>query len=369
MKLIDLNEQYSRLKSRIDRRVQAVLSDGQYIMGPEVSEFEGKFSQYIGVNHVVGCANGTDALQLALMAIGVKPGDAVFVPSFTFVASAEVIALLGATPVFVDVLYDSYSIDPESLSTAISKVRKVKKLQPKAVVAVDLFGIPADYDRLNEICVHNQLVLIEDAAQGIGGSYHDRKLGSVADIAATSFFPSKPLGCYGDGGAVLTDKKEYAEIIRSLSLHGKNKEKYDNIRVGVNSRLDTLQAAILLEKLTIFDQELKIKEHISERYRAELSDDYVMPLIPQYSRSAWAICTLRCSNRNSAISKLKKNNIASAIYYPKCLHQQDAFRYNSLIPVDLSQSETASREVFSIPMHPYLSESDISLVISVLNSV
>ena len=369
MEFIDLKAQYKNHKERIDQRIQKVLSHGKYILGPEVKELEEGLSQYCEVKHCIGVANGTDALQLSLMALGIRPGDYILTTSFSFFATSEVISLLGATPVFVDICPNSYNISPESLKEAISAL-KDDGIKPRAIISVDLFGLPADYKAIQQIADENDLYVVEDAAQGFGGSIQSRKACSFGDIATTSFFPAKPLGCYGDGGAVFTNDDSLAELIRSLRVHGKGLDKYDNVRVGLNSRLDTVQAAILLEKLAIFDQELAKKQQLADQYSQGLRDKFIVPSIPEEFSSSWAqYCIIpKQGGREEYMTKLKDAEIPTAIYYGKPLHQQSVYcdlkQY-----VDLTNSEKVAQLIFSLPMHPYVADEQCDQILSILNGV
>lgn len=354
MQFIDLAAQYQHLQTKIDARIKKVLQHGHYIMGPEVEELEDKLAEYVGVKHAITCANGTDALQLVMMALDIKPGDAVFCPTFTFFATAEVIALAGATPVFVDSDDSTFNICPVDLEHRIQHVLSEGTLVPKAIIAVDLFGLPANYPELEKIADKYSLKLIEDAAQGFGGAISGKKAGSFGDIATTSFFPAKPLGCYGDGGAIFTDNDEYAELIKSLRVHGKGKDKYDNIRIGLNSRLDTIQAAILLEKLAEFPKELIARNNVANFYHKELSSKYKTPHIPANYTSSWAQYTIINENRDEIMSKYKELGIPTMIYYGTCMHQQTAFKYLDYKDGDFQVAEKLALQVFSIPMHPYM---------------
>ena len=353
MQFIDLKSQYKHLKARIDKRIQTVLDHGHYILGPEVIEFEEKLADYVGVKHAISCANGTDALQLCMMALGIKPGDAVFCPTFTFFATAEVIALAGATPVFVDSDPDTFNICTVDLEKKINITLQEGKLQARAVIAVDLFGLPANYPKLNEIVKKYNLKLIEDAAQGFGGEINNQRAGSFGDLATTSFFPAKLLGCYGAGGAVFTNNDEYAALIKSIRVHGKGEDKYDNVRVGVNSRLDTIQAAILLEKLLEFPNELIARDILARKYNNDLNGSFIVPNIPDGFKSSWAQYTILSKDREQAISNFKKKGIPTAIYYGKCLHEQTAFTYLGYQKGDFPIAEELSRLVLSLPMHGY----------------
>ncbi|WP_444994328.1 DegT/DnrJ/EryC1/StrS family aminotransferase [Aliikangiella sp. IMCC44359] len=354
MNFIDLEAQYKYLKSRIDKRIQSVLTHGCYIMGPEVQELEEELAAYVGVKHAITCANGTDALTLALMALGIKEGDAVFCPTFTFFATAEVIAFANATPVFVDSNEETFNICVVDLELRIKKTLEEGILIPKAIIAVDLFGLPANYPELEEVAKKYGLKLVEDAAQGFGGEIEGKKAGAFGDIATTSFFPAKPLGCYGDGGALFTDNDEYAELLKSYRVHGKGRDKYDNVRVGMNSRLDTIQAAILLEKLKEFPQEFVKRNEIANIYTSSLENKFNVPLVPERFLSSWAQYTLVTERRDEWMQKLRIESVPTMIYYSTCMHQQSAFK--SLASYDLSFpiAEKLSEQVFSLPMHPYL---------------
>jgi len=360
MQFIDLQKQYQNLKERIDRRIRNVLDHGKYILGPEVGELEEKLSEYVGVKHSIGVANGTDALQLSLMALDVGPGEAVFTTTFTFFATAEAVGLAGAHPVFVDISPETYNIDPKQLDEVIAKTIAEDKFKPRAIIAVDLFGLPADYDALSAIAGKYGLSIIEDAAQGLGGSINGKMAGSFGDIAATSFFPAKPLGCYGDGGAVFTDNDELAEKIKSLHVHGQGVDKFDNVCIGLNSRLDTLQAAILLEKLAEFPRELELRQEIANRYSVALKNQFHVPRVPDGYVSSWAQYTIRAKEgmREAYMEKLKSVNIPSAIYYGKSMHEQTAFSALGYKKSDYPVAEEMSSTVFSLPMHPYLDETD-----------
>jgi dTDP-4-amino-4,6-dideoxygalactose transaminase len=323
-------------------------------MGPEVQELEQQLSDYVGVKHTVSCANGTDALTLALMVLNVKEGDAVFCPTFTFFATAETIAFEGATPVFVDSNEDTFNICPVDLEKRIETVVAEGKLIPKAIIAVDLFGLPADYPALRKIADKYDLKIIEDAAQGFGGEINGKRAGSFGDIATTSFFPAKPLGCYGDGGALFTDNDEYAALLESYRVHGKGKDKYDNVRIGMNSRLDTIQAAILLEKLAAFPKELTNRNKAAEKYTAELKDPYKTPFVPEGSLSSWAQYTLMAEERDAEMAKYKAEGIPTMVYYGTCMHQQSAFKALGYQEGDFPVAERLAKTVFSLPMHGYL---------------
>jgi len=353
---IDLAAQQARLRANLDAAVARVFDEGQYIMGPDVARLEKQLAEFCGVKHALSCANGTDALQLALMALGVKAGDAVFVPSFTFAATAEVVPFVNATPVFVDCLPDTFNMDPESLKRAIVHA-KAQGLTPKCVIPVDLFGLPADYDAILAIARENGLKVIGDSAQGWGGNYKGRITGSLCDISTTSFFPAKPLGCYGDGGAVFTDDDELAALLDSYRVHGKGSHKYYNERIGVNSRLDTLQAAILIEKLAVYADEIEKRQAVAKRYTAALSNRYETPYIPEGLVSIWAQYTLKTASaeeRDALQARAKAAGVPTVIYYPVPLHRQNAYKEFPSDPAGLNVSDDLSNRVISLPMHPYL---------------
>jgi dTDP-4-amino-4,6-dideoxygalactose transaminase len=354
MQFIDLKAQYQHLQDKIDARIRAVLDHGKYIMGPEVQELENELAAFVGVKHAITCGNGTDALQLALMALEIKSGDAVFCPTFTFFATAESIAFVNATPVFVDSNADTFNICPADLEKRIEQTIKEGKLTPKAIIAVDLFGLPADYPALEKIAKKYDLKIIEDAAQGFGGSINGKQAGSFGDIATTSFFPAKPLGCYGDGGALFTNDDKYADLLKSYRVHGKGKDKYDNIRIGMNSRLDTIQAAILLEKLTEFPQELINRNIVADNYGKSLSSKYKTPRVPEGYVSSWAQYTLTTSNRNAVMIEYKAKGIPTMVYYSTCMHEQTAFSHLGYKVGDFPVAEKISKEVLSLPMHGYM---------------
>ena len=365
VQFIDLQAQYAALKPGIDSRIAKVLSHGHFIDGPEVIELQQQLQEFVGVKHAIACANGTDALALGLMALGIKAGDAVFCPTFTFFASAEVIAASGAVPVFVDCEEETFNICPLSLDEAVKDVLARGVYEPRAVITVDLFGLPANYPAIRDIARNHGLKILEDAAQGFGGEINGARAGSFGDIAATSFFPSKPLGCYGDGGAVFTNDDDYADLIRSLAHHGKGDNKYDNVRVGMNSRLDTIQAAILLEKLGVLAEETTRRNDVAGQYRARLDGIVDVPAVPAGYVSAWAQYTVRSSRRDTIRDGLAGAGIPSMIYYPKCMHQQPVFSDNTVpfeTPVDLRRAGKFAREVLSLPMHAYLGAEGIDAV-------
>ncbi len=371
MQFNDLAEQYQRLKPEIDSEIQKVLDHGHYIMGPEVSELEKRLGEFTGVKHVVSCSNGTDALLLPLMAWGISHGDAVFTTPFTFFATAEVISLVGATPVFVDINKDTYNIDPDSLEKTIEKTLDEGKIKPKVIIPVDLFGLAADYDKIDVIAKKFNLKLLEDAAQGFGGIYKEKVAGSFGDAAATSFFPAKPLGCYGDGGAIFTNNDELAKILKSIRVHGQGSDKYDNLRIGTNSRLDTIQAAILLSKLPVFKDEIALRNQVAKRYNDGLKDFVKVPTVPEGYISIWAQYSVLANDkyyRSKLQNRLKASEIPSAIYYPIPLHLQTAFKELGYKKGDFPVSEDTSERIFSLPMHPYMKDEDIKKVIDVIGS-
>lgn len=357
MQFIDLKRQYEVLKDEIDASVADVLNDAHYIGGKEVGELSADLAKYAGVKHCLTCANGTDALTLALRCLDVKEGDAVFVPDFTFFATAEVVALEKATNVFVDVNERTFNMSPESLEEAVKTVIKEGKLNPKAIIAVDLFGQPADFISIRKIANKYNLKVIEDGAQGFGGSINGKRACSFGDISTTSFFPAKPLGCYGDGGAVFTDNDEYFALMQSLAVHGKGADKYDNVRIGYNSRLDTIQAAILKVKLKAFvEYELDKRNEFAKYYTEKLKEKYLTPVVPETFLSSWAQYTLILNSneeRQRIQSLMKDRGIPTMVYYPIPMHMETAFK-GLKVYVSLLNSEKLSKTVMSIPMHPYL---------------
>jgi UDP-2-acetamido-2-deoxy-ribo-hexuluronate aminotransferase len=359
---IDLAAQQTRLKSDIDARMAAVLAHGKYIMGPEIAELEKELSAFSGAKHSISVSSGTDALLVALMADGIGRGDAVFLPAFTFTATAEVVIIAGATPVFVDVDPSTCNMDYADLKRRIENVEKTGDLRPRAIMPVDLFGLPADYSQLADIAAKHDMLIIADAAQSFGGAIDNKPVGSLAPISATSFFPAKPLGCYGDGGAVFTDDDERADRWKSIRAHGKGGAKYDIIRIGLNARLDTLQAAILLSKLTIFGEEIESRERISRLYDERLSNHVGLPHRQPGFQSAWAQYTIQVENRDEIANSLKEEGIPSAIYYPLPMHLQTAYAKYGEGQGSLPVSERLSGRVLSLPMHPYLSEKDIDTI-------
>lgn len=367
VQFIDLAAQQAKIRDKIDAAIARVLDHGQYIMGPEVKQFENDLKDFTGASHALSCANGTDALTLVMMAWGIGPGDAVFVPSFTYVASAETPAQLGATPFFVDVLEDSFNIDPLSFAQAIDEAKSLG-LRPAVVIPVDLFGQPADIDAITDVAHSAGIKVLVDGAQSFGASSHGRRVGTMGDATTTSFFPAKPLGCYGDGGAVFTQDDEIAEIINSIRLHGRGGEKYDNVRIGVNSRLDTVQAAILIEKLKIFPDELRAREEVAFEYTASLGDKFKTPYVSDGLTSVWAQYTLIVDDRPAVQVKLKEAGIPSAVYYPKALTQQVGYSSFPIVSSGVAVSESLVEKVISLPMHPYIRSKDIKTLCALLNA-
>jgi len=389
VQFVDLAAQQKRIRNKIESNITAILDHGRYIMGPEIKQLEERLAEYVGVKHAIGCASGTDALLMALMANQVGPGDAIFTTPFTFIATAEVISLLGATPIFVEIDPQTFNIDPAKLELAIEAVKcsdsntytipqnnsvlspQPSVLQPKGVIAVDLFGLPADYAQIEAIAARENLSIIEDAAQSFGGEIDGKKACSFGNIACTSFFPAKPLGCYGDGGMCFTNDDRSFEIMESIRVHGKGRHKYDNVRIGVNGRLDTLQAGILLAKFDIFQEEIVLRQTVAARYTKLLKSNSALipPAIPQNCQSAWAQYSIlaRDSAHRAAIQKkLKGEHIPTAIYYPKPLHLQSAFSYLNYRIGDFPVSEDCADRILSLPMHPYLSEEDqVKIVTSI----
>ncbi len=354
---IDLAAQRKRLGPAIDAAVARVMTHCQFIMGPEVRELESKLAEFCGARHAISCASGTDALVLVLMAKGIGAGDAVFCPAFTYCATAEAVALVGATPVFVDVDAETFNIDASSLARAVATARKLG-LKPKAVIPVDLFGLPADHDGLKKVADAEKLFVLDDAAQAFGASYKGKRLGKFGLATATSFFPAKPLGCYGDGGAVFTDDDALAAIVKSLRVHGEGADRYDNVRIGMTGRLDTIQAAVLLEKLKIFPEEIEARQRIAARYAAALSDIAIVPRAPAGYASVWAQYTIRLApgRRGPLAEALKAEGIPTAIYYAKPLHRQTAYKAYPVAEGGLPVTERLADEVISLPMHAYLDE-------------
>lgn len=371
MKFIDLDRQYDVIGKDIEERMSRVIKNKSFIMGSEIIELEDKLAEYVGRKHVITCASGTDALVIPLMAYELKKNDAVFVPAFTFYASAESVVLGGATPVFVD-CDDSYNMDVKNLRLQIQKILNEKKLTPRGIIPVDLFGQPADYDEIAQVAEEYGLFILEDAAQGFGGIYKGKKACSFGDVSATSFFPAKPLGCYGDGGAIFTDDDELAVKMRSIRVHGMGTNRYDNIRMGMNGRMDTLQAAVVIPKLSIFDKELAERNHIADQYMEKLTNKYVIPVVRENKISSWAQFSLLAKNkqhRENIIQAMKQKNIPIMVYYPIPLHLQTAFGYLGYNKGELPNCEEYAERIFSIPMHPYLMDKEIEYICNELISL
>jgi dTDP-4-amino-4,6-dideoxygalactose transaminase len=351
---IDLQAQRRRLGEPLTRAITEAVESGQWVLGPQVERLEVQLASFAGVKHAVTCANGTDALLLVLRAWGVGLGDAVFVPAFTFAATAEVVVLAGAVPVFVDVLEDTFNMDPESLAVAIQATRRAGRLTPRAVIPVDLFGQPADYGRLLPLCEAEGLLVLCDTAQGFGAELNNRRTGAIGNAATTSFFPSKPLGCYGDGGACFTDDDALAQTLRSLRMHGQGSHRYEHVAIGLNSRLDTIQAAVLAQKLRIFPEEIDAREKIAHRYNAGLAQDkrIRLPAVQPGARSVWAQYTIRVEDRGRLQAGLTEQGIPTAIHYPAPVANQPAYAQYPRAPIPVSES--LARSVLSLPMHPYL---------------
>ena len=370
MDFINLKEQYSRINLEINSSIKAVLNHGNYIMGPEVGTLENQLAEYVGVKYCISCSSGTDALLMSLLSLDIKPGDAIITTTFTFIATAEVIALIGATPIFVDIDSKTFNINPDLIKKKIQEVNAKTNLNIKAIIPVNIFGLPSDYNKISSICDEYNIKIIEDAAQSFGSTYYGNKSCSLSNLSCTSFFPAKPLGCYGDGGAVFTNNDDLYEKLCSIRVHGKGKHKYDNINIGINGRLDTIQAAILIEKLKIFDNEIDRRQLIAKKYQNYLKEHFVLQNIPQGYTSSWAQFSILVESkaaRNQIMEKLDKDNIPTAIYYSKPLHMQLAFKDLQLnIINDLKVSEEISNRIFSIPMHPYLSENEINKICNAL---
>ncbi|MDU7339163.1 MAG: DegT/DnrJ/EryC1/StrS family aminotransferase [Clostridium sp.] len=368
----DLSAQYRSLKQEIDAGIAKVLEECHFISGPQVEELEQELCKYVGRKYCVSVSNGTDALQMPLMAWGVGAGDAIFVPAFTFVATAEVASLMGATPIFCDVKEDTFNLDPASLRQQIERVKAEGKLNPKVVIPVDLFGQTADYNEIEAICKEFGLWMMEDAAQGFGGIYNGRKACAFGDVSATSFFPAKPLGCYGDGGAIFTDDKEMYDLLVSIRVHGKGSFKYDNVRVGLNARLDTLQAAILLPKLRAFDTENETRNKAAKLYTSLLKDKFDVPVVPENYVSSWAQYTIKAKTteeRDRLMKGLAEKGIPTMVYYPKALHLQKVYEEYGNKEGDFPVSESLSKRVFSLPMHGYITPEIVTYVAEALNAL
>tara|TARA_B100000900_G_scaffold315695_1_gene274597 strand:+ start:16 stop:1119 length:1104 start_codon:yes stop_codon:yes gene_type:complete len=358
MEFLDLKTQQSRIRKPLEKRIKKILDHGAYIMGPEVFELEDKLADYCGVKHAISCSSGTDALLIPLMAWGIGPGDAVFTTPFTYVATAEVISILGATPIFVDVYESTYNIDCEKLEIEINKVINEGKLKPKAIIPVDLFGLPARYRLIDKIAKKYNLKVIEDAAQSFGGSIRGNKVGNFGDIAATSFYPAKPLGCYGDGGAIFTNDDNLAEECKAIRIHGTKKDKYNSEMIGLNGRLDSIQAAVLLEKLSIFDEELEMRNEVNFHYRKHLNNAQYHPKDYQSAHALFSIILGSNEKRDELIDRLSQDKIPSVVYYKYPIHLMQGFNYLGYSNGDFPVSEMLSLQIISLPMHPYLTETE-----------
>ena len=363
---IDLRTQYERIRSEINDALQSVLDGGQYIMGPAVKGFEQEMQDYLGCKHAISVSSGTDALFIPLLALELNPHDAVFVPSFTYTATAEAILLAHATPVFVDVDAGSFNIDIDSLREQIHKVKREGKLTPRAILAVDLYGQPADYESINAIADEEGMYVIADAAQAFGAMKNNRKVGTLTHCSATSFYPSKPLGCYGDGGAIFVDDDKMAALLRSVRVHGTGDHKYDVVRIGMNGRLDSIQAAILSAKLKIFDDELESRERVASIYDERLKDTVSIPARVPDSRSAWAQYTIRTDDRSGLIRTCGENDVPTMVFYPKPMHLQSAYEAYGEGGGSVPVSETICEQVLSLPMNPYLADATVHQICDVI---
>lgn len=370
MDFIDLKTQNKKIRAKLENRFKSIMNSGNYILGYEVNELERKLESYVGAKHCITCSSGTDALMIALMAKGIGPGDAVITSPFTYISTAEAIAILGATPIFCDIYTKTYNINPEELQQVYDFAIK-KDLKPKAIIPVNLFGLPARYRLISEFAKLNNLFIIEDAAQSFGASISNNKSCTFGDVSITSFFPTKPLGGYGDGGAIFTDDDEIATIMRSIRVHGSGKDKYDNIRLGINGRFDTMQAAVILEKLKIFDFELKNRNKIALIYNKKLNNNIIKPFIPKNYNSSWALYSILLKNeleRDKIVNFLNTTKIPCMIYYKNTLHLMKVFKPLKYKKGDFPVSEDISNRILSIPMHPYLNDKDQSYIINKLNT-
>jgi dTDP-4-amino-4,6-dideoxygalactose transaminase len=371
IEFVDLGAQRRRIGARMDEAIRRVVDHGRFILGPEVGELERQLAEFCGAKHVLSCANGTDALGLALMAKGAGPGQAVLVPSFTFAATAEVVAWVGATPLFVDVLDDTFNMDPASFEAGIAAAKRLG-LKPTGTIPVDLFGQPAAYDEILEIANANGMWVICDAAQSFGASYKGRNVGTIGDLTTTSFFPAKPLGCYGDGGAIFLEDDETIAVLKSLRVHGQGTDKYDNVRIGMNARLDTIQAAVLLEKLAVFEDEIAARQRVAVRYSEMLRDIVRVPTVQEGLTTVWAAYTVRLRSgidRDDVATRLKQAGVPTAIYYAKPLHRQTAYRDYPVAGNGLPVSERLASEVLSLPVHPYLDEGTQARIVAAIDTL
>ena len=371
MQFIDLNRQYHRIKEDVDRRIQCVLDNNNYIMGSEVIELEKKLADFTGRKYCLSCSSGTDALVIPLLAYDLKKKDAVFVSSFTFFASAESVNIAGGTPVFVD-SDETYNMNPQKLEEAIVKTLEEGTLKPRGIIAVDIFGLPCDYNKITAIAEKYNLFLLEDAAQGFGGRFNGKRTCSFGDVSATSFFPAKPLGCYGDGGAIFTDDDALYEKMYSIRVHGQGSSRYDNVRIGLNGRLDTIQAAVLLSKLEVFENEMEKKKQIASKYTESLRDTFLTPVIPDNCFSVYAQYTLQANNekeREKIVVEMKKCGIPIMVYYAVPMHMQTAYKYLDYKSEDLPVCYEFSKRVFSVPMHAYLTEDEVIFIVEKLKEI
>ncbi len=369
MQFIDLAAQQKRIRARIEERFQRILDHGQYILGPEIREIEEKLAAYVNVPHAISVASGTDALLMPLMAQKVGPGDAVFAPTFTFIATAGAIALTGATPVFVDNDAETFNIDPARLEEAVVRTKAAGKLVPRGIIPVDLFGQPADYEAIQAVAGRHGLFVLEDAAQSFGAGRNGRKAGALAGVAGTSFFPAKPLGAYGDGGMVFTASAEMRDLLLSIRVHGQGADKYTNVRVGINGRMDSLQAAVLLAKMEIFPDEMDLRQEVAARYDRLLAGMVKTPAVRPGNVSAWAQYSVLHPRRDQAIARLREAGIPTAVYYPIPLHLQQAFAHLGYKRGDFPVAERIAGEIFSLPMHPYLGKADQEKIASVIGGI
>jgi len=363
---IDLKAQYQKIQDEVQTGINQVLEHGKYIMGPEIAELEQELAAFCGAKHAITCSSGTDALSLGLMAYEVGEGDAIFTTPFTFFATAEVIALTGATPVFVDIDPKTFNIDPEQLAIQVARVKAEGKLNVKGIIPVNLFGLAPDFDPINKIAKENDLFVLEDTAQGFGGVYKGKTSGSLGDISATSFFPAKPLGCYGDGGAVFTSDDELAQKIKSIRVHGKGFDKYDNVRIGLNARMDTIQAAVLKPKLALFPKEIELRQQVAQQYSEALDGVVETPYIPEGYKSVWAQYSVLSDHRETIQDALKEAGIPSVVYYRTPCHLSEAFKDLGYKAGDMPNSESAAERIFSLPMHPYLDSDSIQTITNVI---
>jgi UDP-2-acetamido-2-deoxy-ribo-hexuluronate aminotransferase len=369
MQFIDLAAQQKRIRRQLEKRIKKVLDHGQYILGPEIRELEDELASFVNMPYAVSVASGTDALLMPLMVEKIGPDDAVFTSTFTFIATAEVIELLGVTPVFVDIDSETYNIDPLKLEAAIVRTISEKRLRPKGIIPVDLFGQPADYRAIQDIADKYNLFVLEDAAQSFGASQKGKKAGALARVGATSFFPAKPLGCYGDGGMIFTSEKDIYEQLLSIRVHGQGADKYTNVRVGINGRMDSLQAAVLLAKMEIFAEEIGLRQEVAGRYNEMLAGTVKMPKVLNENISAWAQYSVLHSRRDDLIKKLRENGIPTAIYYPIPLHLQEAFSHLGYRKNDFPVAEKIAGEIFSLPMHPYLEGKDQERICTIIKTM